>query len=354
MINLFTPLKLRELTIPNRIFLAPMCQYSSPDGRPADWHLAHLGARAVGGAGLIMTEATAVSPEGRISPDDLGLWEDGQIPAFKRVVEFIREHGAIAGIQLAHAGRKASVSAPWLGSKPLAQQQRGWQPLAPGPAPFSAEHPVPQALTERDLDRLEMQFRHAAKRALESGFQVVEVHAAHGYLLHQFLSPLSNTRSDLFGGSLERRMAFPLRIAGAVREIWPQESPVFVRISATDWMDGGWDLEQSLVFCDRLRRLGIDLIDCSSGGLVPNAVIPAAPGFQVPFAARIKQSVRICTGAVGLITTPQQAQDIIAGEQADAVSLGRELLRNPSWPQHAARQLNIDLPWPVQYERAKL
>lgn len=353
MSQLFTPLKLRELTLPNRVFVSPMCQYSSPDGKPNDWHFVHYGSRAVGGAGLVITEAIAVSPEGRISPEDLGIWSDEHAQALTASVAFIKEQGSIAGVQLAHAGRKASVAPPWLGGQPLTAENRGWQPLAPSSLPFATGHPTPQAATVEDLNLIIQQFAEATRRALKSGFQVVELHAAHGYLLHQFLSPLSNQRSDEYGGSLENRLRFPLQVAKTVRENWPDSLPMFVRISATDWVAGGWDLEQSLEFCRQLKGLGVDLIDCSSGGLVPDAVIPAGPGFQTPFAADIKKILDIATATVGLITTPAQAEQIVATELADAVLLGRELLRNPYWPLHAAQTLGADLPWPSQYERAK-
>ncbi len=353
MSQLFTPLKLREVKIPNRVFVSPMCQYSSPDGKPNEWHFVHYGSRAVGGAGLVLTEAMAVSPDGRISPEDLGIWSDEHAQAFTASVSFIREQGSIAGVQLAHAGRKASVEPPWVGSRPLHLDNRGWQPVAPSPIPFSPEHPIPRAATAEDLNEITQQFAAATRRSLKSGFQVIELHAAHGYLLHQFLSPLSNQRNDEFGGSLENRMRFPLRVAQTVRKNWPDNLPMFVRISATDWVSGGWDLEQSIKFCHHLKDLGVDLIDCSSGGLVPDAVIPAGPGFQTPFAAEIKRDLKIATGTVGLITNPAQAEQIIATEIADAVLLGREVLRNPYWPLHAAQALGDDLPWPAQYERAK-
>jgi 2,4-dienoyl-CoA reductase-like NADH-dependent reductase (Old Yellow Enzyme family) len=353
MSSLFSALKLRELTIPNRIFLSPMCQYSSPNGQPNNWHFAHLGARAAGGVGLTFTEACAVNPQGRISPDDLGIWNDEQMNAFRGIVSFIKSQGSIAGIQLAHAGRKASVEAPWLGGKALSHEHRGWQPCAPSPIPFNEKFQTPDELTETDLKAIEGDFIAAAQRAIQAGFQVAEVHAAHGYLLHQFLSPLSNKRSDQYGGPLENRMKFPLQIAQAVRNVWPDEYPVFVRVSATDWIDGGWDLDQTAVFCQNLKEIGIDFIDCSSGGLVPDAVIPAGPGFQVPFATQIKKSTGILTGTVGLITKAAQAEQIVATGLADAVLLGRELLRTPCWPLLAAQELGTELPWPVQYERAK-
>ena len=353
MSKLFSPLKIRGLTIPNRIFLSPMCQYSTPDGKAGSWHQVHLGTRAIGGCGLIMTEATAVSPEGRISPDDLGIWNDEQMTALIPVVDFIRRHGAVAGIQLAHAGRKASTDAPWRGGKPLPKAQRGWQPLAPSPLPFAPGSAQPRELSGADLDSIEEEFVCAARRALQAGFQVIELHSAHGYLLHQFLSPLSNHRTDEFGGTLQNRMRFPLRIAAAVRAELPAEVPLFVRLSASDWVTGGWDLNQSLEFCAALKQLGIDLIDCSTGGLVATAEIPTGPGFQVPFAAAIKTKAGIATGAVGLISEPAQAEQIVATAQADAVFIGRELLRNPYWPLRAARELAVDTVWPEQYLRAK-
>jgi 2,4-dienoyl-CoA reductase-like NADH-dependent reductase (Old Yellow Enzyme family) len=353
MSQLFSTLKLRELTVRNRIFVSPMCQYSSIDGLPTDWHMVHLGSRAVGGAGLVMVEATAVSPEGRISPDDSGIWSDAHAEAFVPIARFIREQGAVAGIQLAHAGRKASTNRPWLGGGPLGPENRGWQPLAPSPLPFTPEHPIPREVTAADLDAIRWQFVDGAKRAKAAGFQVIEIHMAHGYLLHQFLSPISNHRTDEYGGSLQNRMRFPLSVAGAVRESWPKDLPVFVRISATDWVEGGWDLEQSVELCRRLKDVGIDLIDCSSGGTVHNAVIPLGPGYQTPFATTIKKDVGIPTGTVGFITDPAQAEHIIATGLADAVAFAREMLRNPYWPMHAAKALKVDIPWPVQYLRAK-
>jgi 2,4-dienoyl-CoA reductase-like NADH-dependent reductase (Old Yellow Enzyme family) len=353
MSQLFAPLKLRELTFRNRIFVSPMCQYSSLDGMPTDWHLVHLGSRAVGGAGLVMVEATAVSPEGRISPDDSGIWSDAHADAFRPITRFIREQGAAPGIQLAHAGRKASTDRPWLGGGPLGPEKRGWQPVAPSPLPFAPGHPVPREATKADLEKIRSQFVDAAKRAEAAGFQVVEIHLAHGYLLHEFLSPLANQRKDEHGGSLENRMRFPLSIAQAVRDVWPAGLPVFVRISATDWVDGGWDLAQSVELSKRLKGMGIDLIDCSGGGVVPQAVIPLGPGYQTPFAAAIRKEAGIATAAVGLITEPVQAEQIIATGQADAVVMARELLRNPYWPLEAARKLNAEIAWPVQYLRAK-
>ena len=353
MSRLFSLLQLRTLTFRNRIFVSPMCQYSSRDGYPSDWHLVHLGSRAVGGAGLVMVEATAVSPEGRISPDDSGIWSDAHAEAFAPIARFIREQGAVSGIQLAHAGRKASTDRPWQGGGPLGPDQRGWQPIAPSPLPFAHGYPVPREATATDLEAVRSQFEAAARRARAAGFQVIEVHLAHGYLLHEFLSPLSNLRKDEYGGGLENRMRFPLSITRSVRDIWPQDLPVFVRISATDWAEGGWDLEQSVELCRRLKEQGIDLIDCSSGGLVPDAVIPAGPGFQTPFAASIRKEAGIATGTVGFITDPAQAEQIVATGLADAVFLARAMLRNPYWPLDAAKALKVDIPWPVQYLRAK-
>jgi 2,4-dienoyl-CoA reductase-like NADH-dependent reductase (Old Yellow Enzyme family) len=352
--RLFSPLKLRDLTFRNRIFVSPMCQYSSRDGLPTDWHLVHLGSRAVGGAGLVMVEATAVNPQGRISPDDSGIWSDAHAAALAPLARFVREQGAVAGIQLAHAGRKASTDLPWLGGGPLAPEYRGWQPVAPSPVPFAPGHPVPREATAEDLETIHTQFIDGARRAHTAGFQVIEIHLAHGYLLHEFLSPLTNHRRDHYGGSLENRMRYPLSIARAVRDVWPGELPVFVRISATDWVDGGWDLPQCMELCRQLKIIGIDLIDCSGGGTVPHTVIPTGPGFMTPFATSIRQEVKIATGAVGFITDPVQAEQIIATGLADAVILAREMLRKPYWPLEAARILGVDVPWPVQYLRAKV
>lgn len=350
---LFSPFSLRSITFRNRIFVSPMCQYSSHDGLPTDWHLVHLGSRAVGGAGLVMVEATAISPEGRISPDDSGLWSDAHAEAFAPIASFIGEQGAVAGIQLAHAGRKGSCSLPWRGGGPLGMEACGWQPLAPSPLPFNVGHPVPRALTLGELDEIEAQFRAAAHRALAAGFQLIELHMAHGYLLHEFLSPLVNQRDDDYGGRLENRLRFPLRVARAVREEWPAELPLFVRISATDWVAGGWDIDQSVVLARQLKEIGVDLIDCSSGFAVPDEPVPFGPGFQVPFAARVRAEAGIASGAVGLITEPAQAEQIVATGQADVVFLARQMLRDPYWPLHAAQTLHVDRPWPNQYLRAK-
>jgi 2,4-dienoyl-CoA reductase-like NADH-dependent reductase (Old Yellow Enzyme family) len=353
MSQLFSPFKLRELTFRNRVFVSPMCQYSSEDGMPTDWHFVHLGSRAVGGAGLVMVEASGVSRGGRISPWDSGIWSAAHGQAFKRITKFIREHGAAPGIQLAHAGRKASTNRPWLGGGPVAQADGGWQPIGPSAIPFDTKYQTPREMSASDIDAVTQQFVDAAKYSLAGGFEVAEIHAAHGYLLHEFLSPLSNKRSDEFGGPLENRMRFPLRVAKAVRDTWPAKWPVFVRISATDWAEGGWDLPQSIELSRRLKTIGIDLIDCSSGALVPYAKIPTEPGYQVPFAEAIRREVGIPTGAVGMITEPQQAEAIIASGKADAVLLARQMLRDPYWPAHAASALGdtIDY-WPKQYGRA--
>ena len=350
---LFSPFTLKSLQFRNRIFVSPMCQYSSHEGLPTDWHLVHLGSRAVGGAGLVMVEASAISPEGRISPDDSGIWSDAHAEAFMPITRFIRGQGAVAGIQLAHAGRKGSCSLPWLGGGPLGMEACGWQPLGPSATPFDKGHPVPRALALHELDEIEAQFRAAARRACAAGFQVVEVHMAHGYLLHEFLSPLVNSRNDTYGGSLENRLRFPLRVARAVREEWPAELPLLVRISATDWLEGGWDIDQSVVLARQLKEIGVDLIDCSSGFAVPNEPVPFGPGFQVPFAARVRAEAGIASGAVGYITEPFQAEQIIANGQADAVLLGRQMLRDPYWPLHAATVLHADVAWPNQYLRAR-
>ena len=353
MSKLFSPLELRSITFRNRIFVSPMCQYSSHDGLANSWHLVHLGSRAVGGAGLVMVEATAVSPEGRISPNDCGLWSDSHVEAFAPIARFLSEQGAVPGIQLAHAGRKGSCAVPWQGGTPLDVRSGGWQPLAPSPIPFDTGHPLPHAVTLEEMDLIEAQFRASARRSLAAGFKVVEVHMAHGYLLHEFLSPLVNQRSDNYGGSLENRLRFPLRVVEAVREEWPEELPLFVRISATDWISGGWDIDQSIILARLLKERGVDLIDCSSGFAVPNEKVPFGPGFQVPFAAKVRAEAGIASGAVGFIIEPAQAEQIVATGQADAVFLARQMLRDPYWPLHAAKALHVDVPWPNQYLRAK-
>ena len=353
MSKLFAPFKLGSIDFKNRVFVSPMCQYSSRDGLPTDWHLVHLGSRAVGGAALVMVEATAVSPEGRISPFDSGLWSDEHAQRFERITRFIKGQNSIPAIQLAHAGRKASTDVPWQGGRPLNEDADGWQTIAPSAIPFDDSDPVPREMSARDMEAVVDQFASAARRSLDAGFQVAEVHMAHGYLLHEFLSPLSNRRSDRYGGSLENRMRLPLEVARAVRSVWPQELPLFVRISSTDWVDGGWDLEQSIALCKQLKKVGVDLINCSSGALVPYAKIPAGPGFQTPFAAAIREAAGIATGTVGLITSPQQAEQIVATGQADVVLLAREMLRDPYWPLHAAKALRAEVAWPLQYERAQ-
>ncbi len=350
---LLSPLKLRGVTFRNRIWVSPMCQYSSRDGFPTDWHLVHLGSRAAGGAGLVLTEATAVTPVGRISPDDAGIWSDAHGEAYVRIARFIREQGAVPGIQLAHAGRKASTDLPWLGGGPVGPSARGWIPEAPSAAAFAEGHPVPRALTSHDLRDLGRAFADGARRALAAGFEVAEIHMAHGDLLHEFLSPLSNRREDVYGGSLANRMRFPLQVARAVRDVWPEKLPLFVRVSATDWRDGGWDADQTVELARALKQAGIDLVDCSSGGVVPHVRIPAAPGYQVPFAERVRREAGIATAAVGLITEPRQAEEIVASGRADAVLLAREMLRDPYWPLHAARVLDAEIEWPVQYLRAR-
>lgn len=351
---LFTPIRLRELNIKNRIFMAPMCQYSAHDGVPNDWHRIHYGARATGGVGLVMVEATAVAPEGRITPHDLGLWSNQQAEAFRPITAFIKEQGAIPAIQIAHAGRKASCDQPWKGGLPLDQKNGGWQLLAPSALPFSPGGGIPDEMQQTGIDNVVNQFAEAAKRALAAGFDAVEIHMAHGYLLHEFLSPLTNRRSDSYGGSFENRARLPLQVAQTVRALWPDDKPVMVRISATDWMEGGWDLAASLELVHRLKVIGIDLVDVSTGGLAPDAVMPIAPGFQTPFAAAIRRETGMKISAVGLITGAAQAEHILVTEQADAISIGRELLRNPTWPLQAAKSLGDDIPWPPQYQRAKL
>lgn len=331
-----------------------MCQYSSVDGFANDWHLVHLGSRAVGGAGLIITEATAVSPEGRITPDDLGIWSDAHIPELTRITTFIRQQGSVAGIQLAHAGRKASHRRPWEGGTPIAPtEERGWQTVAPSPIPFAEGSPVPTELDDAGLQKIRDDFRVAAERSLAAGFSVIEIHAAHGYLLHEFLSPLSNHRTDAYGGSFDNRVRLLLEVVRTVRSVWPDELPLFVRISATDWTEGGWTADDSVALARLLKPEGVDVVDCSTGGNVPRATIPTAPGYQVNFADRIRNETGMMTGAVGLITSPRQADDILANGQADLILLAREMLRDPYFPLHAAHTLGSDVTWPVQYERAR-
>lgn len=354
MSHLFAPLSLRGVTLRNRIAVSPMCQYSATDGLANDWHLVHLGARATGGAGLVVVEATAVEPAGRISPSDLGLWTDAQIPGLRRITDFLRAHGAVPGIQLAHAGRKASVGRPWEGGAPLLPAQGGWPVVGPSALPFADGSPVPEALTAADMTRLIEAFAAATHRAQAAGFEFVELHGAHGYLLHSFLSPLSNRRTDDYGGSREGRMRLLLEVTEAVRAAWPETLPLAVRLSCTDWVEGGWTVDDSVAAARALTARGVDLIDCSSGGNVPRAPIPVGPGFQVPAAARVRAEAGVATAAVGLITAPAQADQIIRSGQADVVMLARELLRDAAWPIHAARALgvNADTIVPDQYRRA--
>jgi len=354
---LFSPLTFRAVRFRNRIFVSPMCLYSSEDGMPTPWHLVHLGSRAVGGAGLIMVEATAMAPEGRISPADSGLWSPAHAAAFVAITEFIHAQGSVAAIQLAHAGRKASTRAPWDpagAGRPIAPDEPGgWRTVAPSALPFRDGDPEPHALTEAGLDEVVAQFTRGAQLALDAGFRVVEIHMAHGYLLHEFLSPLSNLRTDAHGGDFAGRTRLPLRVTEAVRAAWPAELPLFVRISASDWAEGGWTIEDSVAFSRLLKERGVDLVDCSSGGAVPWAKIEAGPGYQVPFARAVRAGAGIATGAVGQITEPAQAEEIIASGGADAVFLARGFLADPYWPLHAAAALGVDMPWPRQYGRGK-
>jgi len=354
MSKLFSPIKIRNIELKNRIAVSPMCQYSSINGVPTDWHLVHLGSRAVGGAGLIITEATAVSPKGRISPDDAGIWNDEQVNAYKRITSFIKSQNSVSGIQLAHAGRKASTYSPWKGNGEVKVENGGWQTIAPSSIPFTENFPHPKEMNENDIKLIIDQFGKAAKKSIKAGFEVIELHFAHGYLVHEFYSPLSNHRKDNYGGSLENRCRLAIEIAKSVRETIPDGTPLFARISSTDWVDGGWDIDQSVQLAKWLKDVGVDLIDCSSGGNVSNAKIPAGPGYQIPFAEKIKKEAKILTGGVGLITTAEQAEEIIKSEKADVVLLARELLRDPYWALHAAKKLNVDLTdWPKQYLRAK-
>ena len=350
---LFSGLKIKDLELKNRIAVSPMCQYTSENGMPNDWHLVHLGSRAVGGAALVITEATAVSPEGRITPDDAGIWSDEHAEAYKRITAFIISQNSVPGIQLAHAGRKASTYSPWKGNGEVKNKNGGWQTIAPSPVPFAENYPLPKEMNVDDIRELISHFKNAAARSITAGFRIIELHFAHGYLVHEFLSPISNQRKDDYGGSFENRTRLALEIAEAVRKVIPESTPLFVRISASDWIENGWDIDQSVQLAERLKNLGVDLIDCSSGGNVSGARIPLGPGYQVPFAERIKREADILTGTVGLITSPVQAETIIRTGQADLVLLARELLRDPYWPLHAAKRLNTDVKWPDQYLRAK-
>ncbi|MFF1378990.1 NADH:flavin oxidoreductase/NADH oxidase [Streptomyces sp. NPDC058308] len=355
---LFEPYTLRSLTIPNRVWMPPMCQYSAaPDGAdagaPQDWHFAHYAARAAGGTGLIIVEATAVSPEGRISPYDLGIWNDTQARAFRRTTDFLKSQGTVPAIQLAHAGRKASTDRPWKGGAPVTADEHGWQPVAPSPVSFDERHPVPTELTVEQIREIVGQFAEAARRALNAGFEIAELHGAHGYLIGEFLSPHSNKRTDAYGGSYENRTRFALEVVDAVRAVWPEDKPLFFRISATDWLEeAGWTADDTVRFAGELKEHGIDLLDVSTGGNAAGVKIPVGPGYQVPFAARVKAETELPVAAVGLITEVEQAEKILANGEADAVLLGRELLRDPSWARHAARELGGDVHVPDQYHRS--
>jgi 2,4-dienoyl-CoA reductase-like NADH-dependent reductase (Old Yellow Enzyme family) len=352
--HLFSPIQLAGVTFPNRVFVSPMCQYSSEDGFSNDWHLVHLGSRAVGGAGLVFTEAAAVLAEGRITPQDLGLWKDDHIPGLKRIVEFLHGQGVRAGIQLAHAGRKASMARPWAADQRyLTPAEGGWQNvMAPSPVSFAANYGMPVELDLAGIRTITRAFIHAVGRALEAGFDLVELHAAHGYLLHEFLSPLSNQRTDQYGGSFENRIRLVIEVVDAMRAALPAELPLLVRISATDWADGGWDIDQSVALSKVLKAHKVDLVDVSSGGMTPQAVMPLGPGYQTPFAERIRREAQVPTGAVGMITAAAQAEHILRTGQADVVLLARELLREPYWPLHAAQELGDIASWPAQYLRA--
>lgn len=352
MASLFQPLTIRSIILKNRIAVSPMCQYSATDGFTNDWHLVHLGSRAIGGAGLIITEATAVSPEGRITPGDIGIWKDEHIPGLKRIVEFIHAQGAVTGIQLAHAGRKASCAVPWEGGKQLSEIQRGWQTVAPSNIPFNSDDRIPVSLDKAGIHGIIEKFRTAALRALQAGFKVAEIHSAHGYLLFEFLSPLSNQRTDAYGGSFENRTRLLLEVTDAVRSVWPDDHPLFVRLSATEWTEGGWTPEETVKLALLLRDRGADLIDCSSGGNLPQAQIPFGPGYQVPFSDAVRKT-GILTGAVGLITSVRQAETILQEGKADLVFFGRKMLRDPYFALRAAQELGAETEWPVQYLRAK-
>jgi 2,4-dienoyl-CoA reductase-like NADH-dependent reductase (Old Yellow Enzyme family) len=350
--KLFSPLQIREIELKNRIVVSPMCEYSAKEGHPQAWHLVHLGSRAIGGAGLVFTEASAVEKRGRISSADTGIYEDAHIESWWPIVEFIRSHGAVPGMQLAHAGRKASTMPPWTGGKPVSVQDGGWEPVGPSALAFDAGYTVPHALSVNEIAEIVGAFKKSAERALAAGFEIIEIHSAHGYLLHQFLSPLSNTRTDEYGGKLENRIRLTAQVVRAVREVWPQRLPLFVRVSATDWKEGGWDLAQTIALARELKPLGVDLIDASSGGTALGVKIPLGPGYQTGFAEAIRKEAGIATGAVGMITEPIQAETILATEQADLVFLARELLRDPYWPRRAAKALDVKIKAPVQYERA--
>ena len=353
MAALFTPLTIRDVTLRNRIVVSPMCEYSSEDGFASDWHLVHLGSRAVGGAGAVLTEATAVTSDGRISPSDLGVWKDAHVEMLARIFRFVEGHGAVPGMQLAHAGRKASTAAPWEGGGAVAESDGGWTPIfAPSAIAFREGWQTPKEMSVEEIHGVTRAFADAARRLLDAGGRIAEVHAAHGYLLHEFLSPLSNSRSDTYGGSFENRCRFLLEVVGAVRGVWPERLPLWVRISATDWVEGGWTGEDSVALAREMKTRGVDLVDCSSGGNVPHAKIPLGPGYQVPFAEQVRRDAGVMTGAVGLITEAKQAEEIVSSGRADVVILARQLLRDPYWPLHAARELGAPPPVPNQYLRA--
>lgn len=354
MSHLFSPLSIRKINLKNRIVVSPMCQYSSEDGFANDWHLVHLGTRAIGGAGLVFTEATAISPEGRISPSDLGLWKKEHIPFLKRITSFIKEHGAVPAMQLAHAGRKASHLSPWEGRRALTIEEGGWETQAPSAIAYREGEPTPAAMSKKDIEDLKAQFSWSVSAALDSGFEVIELHAAHGYLLHEFLSPLSNLREDEYGGSFENRTRLIEELAADAREILGDDLPLFVRISATDYVEGGWNEEQSVALVHRLKSIGVDVIDCSSGGNDPRQKITPGPGYQAPYSEKIRKETGILTGAVGMITEVQQAENILKEGKADLIIMARQLLREPYFPLHAAAELGEDLTWPVQYDRAKI
>ena len=351
--SLFSPIQLRGVTLRNRVIVSPMCEYSSRDGFANDWHVVHLGSRAVGGAGAVLTEASAVTADGRISSEDLGIFSDDHVEPLARIFRFVEAHGAVPGMQLAHAGRKASTAPPFKGGAPVSPADGGWEPIwAPSAIPFRDGWQIPRAMSVADIDFVVRAFAAAARRLLEAGGRIAEIHAAHGYLLHEFLSPLTNHRDDEYGGSFENRTRFVRDVVDAIRGVWPERLPLWVRISATDWTDGGWTIEDSVALAAQLKDRGVDLVDCSSGGNVPAATIPIGPGYQVPFAERIRRETGIMTGAVGLITEPEQAERIVKTGQADVVLLARQMLRDPYWPIHAARTLGEPPPVPVQYLRA--
>jgi 2,4-dienoyl-CoA reductase-like NADH-dependent reductase (Old Yellow Enzyme family) len=352
MSHLFSPLAIKNVTLKNRIVMSPMCQYSSINGFVNDWHLVHYGTRAAGGAGLIITEATAVSPNGRITPGDLGIWNDQYINELRKITGFIHKQGSVAGIQLAHAGRRASCALPQNGGKQLDEKHGGWKTVAPSGIPFIHEDRVPESLSKEGISKVADDFKEAARRAYSAGFKVVEIHSAHGYLLQEFLSPLSNHRKDEYGGSFENRIRLLLQVIDGVKSVWPAENPLFVRISSSEWTEGGWTLEESVKLAVILKSLGVDLIDCSSGGNVFDAKIPAGPGYQVPFSEAIRKT-GILTGTVGFITSADQAESILREEKADLILFGRELLRNPYFPLTAAKEMGADLKWPDQYLRSK-